>query len=169
MVDGKIYFASGLVPPPEGGATVITREVEVYDISTGEWSSAAPMLIGRGWARAEAVDGKLYVIGGYTGNWFDGFELSDSIEVYDPAVDTWSETSTVPTTRRDFSTAVVDGRVYTIGGVGVDPDDPDTDGRLLDLVQRLDPTPCRPLPPGLDDEAGPSKGQRHPARRCRQG
>ena len=38
------------------------------------------------------------------------------MERYDPAADVWEELATMPTARLSFAAAVVDGRIYAMGG-----------------------------------------------------
>jgi hypothetical protein len=57
------------------------------------------------------VNGKIYAIGGSSGI-FDG----DKVEEYDPYHDSWTAKTDMPTGRRNFSTSVLYGRIYAIGG-----------------------------------------------------
>ena len=59
--------------------------VELYDASTNAWEAVAPMSTARVCPAAAAIDGKLYVMGGYNGQ----NQLS-SVERYDPATDEWA-------------------------------------------------------------------------------
>jgi len=63
------------------------------------------------------VNGIIYVIGGnyeIAGYGFAG--LSSVVEAYDPAANTWTTKASMPTKRREFATAVVNGIIYLIGG-----------------------------------------------------
>ncbi len=61
---------------------------------------------------ANFVNGVLYVVGGV-----DNQKTLDSLQAYDPATDAWSEKSPMPTTAREHLTsAVVDGKLYVMGG-----------------------------------------------------
>jgi N-acetylneuraminic acid mutarotase len=56
------------------------------------------------------------------------------IEEYDPASDTWDTTKTdMPTARRNPTCAVVNGKIYTFGGIVV------TGGPSSDAVEMYDP------------------------------
>jgi N-acetylneuraminic acid mutarotase len=80
------------------------------------WTQKADMPTPR-WVQTSAVvNGKIYVIGGYTGD-PDGIPLS-TVEEYDPVTNTWTRRADMPTARCDFvgSSAVVDGKIYVIGG-----------------------------------------------------
>lgn len=89
-------------------------------------------------AGAFGTDGKLYVFGGYghkgsvhqedyeTEEAFQaaaremrayGKEALRSVEVYDPATDTWSERSPMPEGRHAMAAALgADGKIYVVGG-----------------------------------------------------
>jgi N-acetylneuraminic acid mutarotase len=65
---------------------------------------------------ASVVNGKIYVIGG-------GRVAGDAglarVDAYDPATDTWTQKTDIPTARVAVSIAVVNGKIYAIGGGGV--------------------------------------------------
>jgi N-acetylneuraminic acid mutarotase len=58
------------------------------------------------------VNGKIYAIGGLTVN-----AALSTVEEYDPKADTWTKKANMPTPRGDLCTAVVDNKIYAIGGV----------------------------------------------------
>ncbi len=59
------------------------------------------------------VDGKIYVLGGYSA--IQGEVLAD-VELYDPATDSWVKKSDMPFRLTMFGAAVVNGKIYVIGG-----------------------------------------------------
>ena len=63
-----------------------------------------------------SVDGKIYAMGGMTPDSVFWSGLRDIVEVYDPGTDTWSTKRKMRTARLWFSTSVVDGKIYLIGG-----------------------------------------------------
>ena len=62
---------------------------------------------------AAAVDGKIYILGGAPA--VQGPVLS-MVEAYDPATDTWTPKTDMPTGRTGFTAEVVNDRIYAIGG-----------------------------------------------------
>jgi hypothetical protein len=60
------------------------------------------------------VDGKIYSIGGL-GDGPDWPTLS-TVEEYDPATDTWTTKTDMSRPRDDFSTTIVNGNIYAVGG-----------------------------------------------------
>jgi len=79
------------------------------------WTKKADMLIGRTSFGASVVLGKIYIIGGQS---FDGnvFPRLSSVEMYDPITDTWLSKAQLPSPREALSTAVVNEKIYAIGG-----------------------------------------------------
>ncbi|XP_008189703.2 kelch-like protein 2 [Acyrthosiphon pisum] len=98
VLDGLMYAIGGY----DGDEDL--KSVEVYRPSDGVWSSVADMEICRYRPGVVALDGLLYVMGGET----DDSIYSDTVEIYNPKINTW--------TMERFSRSGVD--IY--GGVVVD-------------------------------------------------
>ncbi|MCI0434022.1 MAG: hypothetical protein L0271_10265 [Gemmatimonadetes bacterium] len=83
----------------------------------GSWSVANPMPTAREGLAAAVVGGKIYTIGGDAT--FDWCSPGKSVvEIYDPASDSWSAGSAMPTPRNLLAAASVGGRIYAFGGCG---------------------------------------------------
>ena len=106
----------------EEHVTVFDIQPRMYelDVTTFEASSlAAPKAI-RGLYHAAAVDDRIVLIGGVDNQNF----LVDSVEVFDPAADTWTTGAVWPTVRGARDRAVTDdGRMCLSGGVTSITDD----------------------------------------------
>ena len=111
VVDGKIYAIGGL--GQRGAVTFST--VEVYDPATDKWTKKADMLTARFDFASCVVDGRIYVSGGLPG-WPRSSAPLSTVEVYDPATDTWTQASDMPWPKYGHSASVVDGKMYIIGG-----------------------------------------------------
>lgn len=111
VVEGKIYVIGG---SDTGGPTILST-VEVYDPATDTWETKTSMPAPRGDVAVEAVNGKIYVIGGSkrTGTYWAGLK---TVEEYDPATDTWTTKSEMPTARWSLGTSVIDNKIYAVGG-----------------------------------------------------
>ena len=79
------------------------------------WTTKSPMPTATSLHSVSVVDGKIYVIGG-TDNLFGWADYWSTVLVYDPATDTWTRKTDMPTGRARFSTSLVDGKIYAIGG-----------------------------------------------------
>ena len=61
---------------------------------------------------AAAMGGKIYVTGGETGN----DELVNSVYVYDPQADAWTQLASMGAIRKGHTSAAVGGKLYVFGG-----------------------------------------------------
>ena len=121
VVDGKIYIIGGSVHDKKLDRDVATGLVEVYDPLTNKWEKRADMPTERD-ADAVVVDGKIYVIGGYTWLRVPGLieRFVRSIEVYNPKTDKWRQLPEMPMFKGWFSTVAVNDEIYTIGGINLE-------------------------------------------------
>ncbi len=83
--------------------------------SSNAWSTKAPMQVARASLGAAVVDGKIYAIGGVIDppSWVVCTNIN---EQYDPAIDQWVFKTSMPTPRASFGIAVVDSKIYCVGG-----------------------------------------------------
>lgn len=88
---------------------------QVYDPSTNTWDLKTSMPTGRMVFGTAAAVGKIYVIGGESANAMD-LSILNVNEVYDPATDTWSTATPMPTSRAGFGMVALGDKIYTIGG-----------------------------------------------------
>ncbi len=111
VLDGKIYVIGG-----SNGAFLNT--LEVYDPVSDSWST--PNTSGEfipHYAHTSAVvNGKIYVIGGAK----NSIELIDTVNMFDPAINVWSNVKTFEgtsfTPRFDLASCVIGSDIYVIGG-----------------------------------------------------
>src|SRR5574337_51902 len=85
----------------------------------GSWHAAPPIPTKRTEVAAAAVDGKIYVVGGFekpsVGNVMN-FGITPSVEMYDPVTDRWASTAPMPVGLHHVGIGVAGGRLYVIGG-----------------------------------------------------
>jgi N-acetylneuraminic acid mutarotase len=116
LINGEVFVAGGIV----AGQSV--TQAAAYNPATNTWRPIAPMPRGLNHA-ASATDGsKFYVFGGRTGGNFVS-NGEDTVQVYDPASNTWTSNVTgdplapLPQARGGMGKAVhVAGEFYVIGG-----------------------------------------------------
>ncbi len=122
--DGAVWLIGG----ESQGETL--GSLQVYDLSTGEWSERAAMPTARH-SHAFALDQeRLYVTGGRSA------ELglhSLVIEAYDFASDSWSGLPDAPFPLAGHGAAVFEGRLHVFGGENVDVDQVFTRHASIDL------------------------------------
>ena len=75
----------------------------------------------------------VYTVGGHTNDYEGLLSYLTSVERYDPATNAWETMAPMPTARRSFGVAVLDGKLYVVGG------EMPWDARLLKVVERFDP------------------------------
>ena len=80
-------------------------------IAPGSWLTLAPMPSARQELATAALNGKVYVIGGY-----ENSVSTDRVDVYDPATNTWASVQPIPLPQDHNSAAVAAGKLYSFGG-----------------------------------------------------
>ena len=81
----------------------------------GSWVQKAPMSTARKWFQTAVVNGKIYAMGGT--DEYDGYSHGlSTVEEYDPMLDHWAKKAPMLSTRLNFRTEVIDGKIYAIGG-----------------------------------------------------
>ncbi len=115
---GKLYVFGGLGHDwtPKGLAFE-------YDPATDKWTKKKNMpLVSHHVALAE-FNGKIYMVGGFikpaTGP--SAWQPVDNLWEYDPANDSWKALAAMPTKRGSPNAAIVNGKLYVIGGAGLSP------------------------------------------------
>ena len=118
-VAGKIYIIGGYdLHKNLGGRAPALSMIEVYDTQTNTWHKAANMPTPRVAVQTAVLSGQIYVFGGYDRKGFRGTRRNKKIvEMFDTRTDTWVKRPDMPTLRSAFMTAVVDGKIYLIGGI----------------------------------------------------
>ena len=132
MVNGKIYAIGGGASSSALYTSVeVFSTVEEYDPAIDAWTTKSEMPTARLCHHASVVDGRIHVIGGSDASTPDDQSHVRTVEVYDPATDTWTQQGYMRVTRAAGFVSVVDGKIYFIGGYGgprrVDKYDPSTD------------------------------------------
>lgn len=112
VLGDKIYIAGG-GKENEKGDLVSDNILLVYDPINDSWdTSKAKMKRGLFGHSIDAVNGKIYVMGGASA---PGPCLG-SIEVYDPVTNVWDDYGTLPRGMSGHGSCVLDGKIYVAGG-----------------------------------------------------
>jgi N-acetylneuraminic acid mutarotase len=109
VIDGKIYVAGGR--PPHG------HDFAVYDPQSDQWTVLPDVPTQRNHLGVAAIDGRIYVAGGRFGGGV-GSEMTDILEIYDPAMNTWTSGASLLAPRAGVASAAANGCLYLIGGEG---------------------------------------------------
>jgi N-acetylneuraminic acid mutarotase len=112
--DGKVYVVGAMTggyptEPP-------IPEVHVYDPATDRWSAgpAIPADRRRGGAGVVVHDGQIYVAAGIRNGHTDGHVAW--LDTFDPRTGAWRRLADAPRARDHFQAAVIDGKLYAVGG-----------------------------------------------------
>lgn len=108
-VDGKIYITCGRRGPG------YLRDTSCYDPATNDWTQCAQGPVERAWHCMASVNGRAYVIGG--SNDEHGYRR-DVLKVgcFNPVTNCWSLVSPLPAGHGEPGVAVLDTRIYILGG-----------------------------------------------------
>jgi N-acetylneuraminic acid mutarotase len=110
-VNDKCYVIGGSDAP--GGAAV--NRVDEYDPVTDKWRRRAGILTARVAGASTVLDGKIYVAGGLATSDTRSTAVA-SLEIYDPASNTWTSGVDMPTARAVLAASVANKEVFFIGG-----------------------------------------------------
>lgn len=128
VISGTIlgeFMASGVVP---GTYTVLINVTDSTNqtsnvlgapvrIAAYPWTSQLADPTAREYAASAVLDGKLYVAGGQiTNSGTPPGPATSIMEVYDPATNTWSMATPMPTARMGLTLTAYNGKLYAIGG-----------------------------------------------------
>jgi N-acetylneuraminic acid mutarotase len=94
--------------------------VDQYDPATDRYEQKASMFVPRNHQRLEAVNGRIYAMGGRVGSSTTQFaNMIDLVEEYDPATDTWNPAKArMLHARSSMASGVDNGLIYVAGGAG---------------------------------------------------
>jgi hypothetical protein len=105
VLDGRIYVTGG-----RPGSLAVT---EVYRAASDDWTTDAPLPLGRSSIAAVALDGHFVVIGGE-----DSSErrVYSEVDALDPQTHQWTRLPELPSGRQGIGAVVVGRRLYVPGG-----------------------------------------------------
>lgn len=127
---GKLAGVSGVVFLL--ALTFYSDSALAFELMT--WKYKAPMPTARADLGVAEVNGKIYVIGGRANASYSRNPLT-TVEMFDPATNTWTTRAPMPTARAGLAVAAVNGKIYAMAG------DAGTSGTQVNLktVEMYDP------------------------------
>jgi N-acetylneuraminic acid mutarotase len=115
---GKLYMFGGLAPKfvPRG-------LVYEYDPATNTWTAKKPMPLPSHHLALAEYRGKIYSFGGFKlpASGEIAWDPIDNAWEYDPASDSWKALKPMLSKRGAAAAAVVNGKIYVVGGAAVHP------------------------------------------------
>lgn len=112
------------------GCSLEQRRPPAYD----GWSLLAPLPVPNSETAVTALDGKIYVIGGYP---WDRKTVA-TVQMYDSATDKWQLVAPLPVPLNHVMAAAANGKVFAIGGQTTESSEPDKAG-FVNTVYEYDP------------------------------
>jgi N-acetylneuraminic acid mutarotase len=112
VLNQKIYLVGG-----KGIDSKTSDRLFIYDPITDKWEEGKSMPTARYALTVDFIDGILFAMGGKNKELM-GYarETLSTNEAYDPAINKWITKASLPTGRHHAASAVVDGKLYVIGG-----------------------------------------------------
>jgi len=107
IIGNKLYFVSVTYD-----CTKPADSVYIYDTAVNLWSST-PFPAPRCSAAVAALDGKLYVVGGWLNNSVGAFTR---VDIYDPVANKWASGTDFPHVIEGAAAAAMGGKLYVAGG-----------------------------------------------------
>lgn len=114
LATGKVLVAGGCTNLNSNGCGGVTAAAEVFDPSTGKWSSTGPMRAARGNLTATLLpNGKVLVAGGINA----ANNPLATAELYNPSTGKWTATGSLNVARDEHTaTLLATGKVLAAGG-----------------------------------------------------
>jgi N-acetylneuraminic acid mutarotase len=145
-VAGKFYAIQGQRP-----GFVPAGLVYEYDAAANAWTKKKPMPRALHHGAMAAFNDRIYIFGGFVLPQAGppGWVAVNDVWEYDPAADAWRARAAMPTARGAAGAAVVNGRIYVVGGAGPLPNSregvirPGSPQRSLDVLEEYDPVANR--------------------------
>jgi N-acetylneuraminic acid mutarotase len=110
---GKIYLIAGQAQGRQDSPMA-----QEFDPATGRWRDLAPMPKGASHVGIAALNGKIYVAGGFTANVH--MNPLDQFLEYDIAANSWRQLPPMPSRLGAAGLAVLGGKLHLVGGRGPD-------------------------------------------------
>lgn len=112
--EGKIYLVGSIVD----NSSIIRTYTAAYDPAADSWENKRALPEHQVYwdMQANVVGGKIYVISGGQWHGFGAFSATQTNYVYDPSNDSWSQKAAIPTPVAFYGSAVLDDRIYIMGG-----------------------------------------------------
>ncbi|CAF1403706.1 unnamed protein product [Adineta steineri] len=114
LANGLVLVAGGSVITTDDYEGDVLETVELYNASTGIWTTTGSMNVGRGYHTASILSNGLVLVSGGAGN---SFGFLTSAELYNPSTGTWTFTANMNTGRRSHTASTLaNGLVLVTGG-----------------------------------------------------
>ena len=110
VYNGLIYVGGGILAGDRK-----TDQFTAYDPKKDEWVNLAPLPASRHHITLSAQGDSIYGVGGFSGV-YPNWQAHDTVTSYNIQTNTWSEAASLPEPRGEHVSAVVNDKIYVIGG-----------------------------------------------------
>ncbi len=110
VVNNKIYLMGGYT----GALTTRNDEFDPAAGPNGTWTNKSPMSVPRFTAASAAANGFVVVFGGQIPS--SGYTVTNTVEVYSPATDSWMMAPAMRAAKAAVTAAVIGNLIYVTGG-----------------------------------------------------
>ena len=97
-MNGKVFIAGG-----QSSRKTIVRSTEAFDPSSNEWQCVTDLALPHFNANMVCFEGMLFVLGGTTYTKSDGITRTLTVEMFDPGINEWEVTSSIPVESLEMS------------------------------------------------------------------
>lgn len=112
IVDGILYVFGGL--SLQNGALRYDTKTYAMNLATGMWSTSTPLPGARSLPVVQAVNNKIYIIGGYSST--NPFTSQAPVLEFDPDAGTFTTKASMPLAVFGAGSFVHEGRIWVLGG-----------------------------------------------------
>ena len=98
-------------------------DTEIFDLKGNFWRATSALPVGVQQAAAAALNGRIYVSGGFEAGKRYSNEAggpSEALWIFNPRIGTWVDGASMPEPRIGHGLVAVDGKLYALGGKGPD-------------------------------------------------
>ena len=115
LPSGKVMIVGGVTD--SGNSFTVLGSVELYDPATGTWRLTGSLNLPRYLCSTTLLaDGKVLVAGGYSHTQPPSFGITDTVELYDPATESWSLSGNMSMPRAWHTAVRLPSGVLVVGG-----------------------------------------------------
>ncbi len=130
VISAQIHVVGGRSPGIRANDQQSLATHEVYNPVTNSWQMAAALPTARGSIAAAVLNGKLYIFGGEAIT-ASGGAVSNAVERYDPATNSWQVLEAMPYRAHGLGAVAVGNAIYVMGGFTGGSDAVGTESRSL--------------------------------------
>ncbi|XP_076468972.1 beta-scruin-like [Babylonia areolata] len=137
-LNGRVAVVGGYGSDSPEGPCPVLLSTEWFDPASKKWQPGSNLRVPRAQGNLVAVGSKLYLLGGVTRNVCTGLLCSmRDVDRYDPSTQQWTHVTDLQISRHNAGAAALGTKVYVVGGVSTDVEEPLRSTECLDTNTNL--------------------------------